>query len=198
MTISVHTGGKYKWAGLEGLLQLVQSDQGIIMISSLIMMISCATSKRKALLGPKCLPVKAKNLVPHGLRLKFLSFLPYWGQKVLDYAWNSSPSPFQIWYTIISIPWLDKLSYLAAFILSFDNDTTYTSAFYSLSMIDNKPSVVQSKISSLYILRTLEDMHLWNLDLSLVTAMLSEAASPDVGSAVAWLGLGRQGVCCQA
>ena len=50
-------GGKHKWAGLEGLLQLVQSDQGIIMISSLIMMISCATSKKKALLGLKGLPV---------------------------------------------------------------------------------------------------------------------------------------------
>ena len=36
------------------------------------------------------------------------------------------------------------------------------------------------------------------MDLSLVTAMLSEAVSPDVGSAVVWLGQGRQGVCCQA
>ena len=78
-----------------------------------------------------------------------------------------------------------------------DNDTTYTSTFYSLSMIDNKTSV-QSKISFLYTLHTLEDMHLWNLDLSLIKAMFSEAASADVGSAVVWLGLWREGVCCQA
>ena len=64
-------------------------------------------------------------------------------------------------------------------------------------MIDNKPSA-QSKISSLHALHTLIDMHLWNLNLSLVKAMLSEAASPDVGSAVVWLGPGSHGVCCQA